>query len=339
MVFPLIPLIGAAVGGVIGAVVGASIEKSKELDSELRFRRDPDGLLLMLSSGKVLKDDLFVIHARDKNNGFRKANTSVFCSDAGDFALVGQSTGGVTELYCPFGCIYPESSGLRISVRGIRSKGSGYELLGEDFYNLDFPYKPFTMAGLWRPMVGLCMTVARADKAITAEEVRYVREFMIDFCGVPKSESDTLKNIIKSEPSYQLADLVYMMRYRFPNLAGKAVVEALCGLAAADAHPNKAEIDIIETIAQQYGVAEHDWWQIAERNGFNTNRVIAEFLEILGLSGSPSAEEINRAYKLKMKYSHPDKHYNASDEVKRTMHQKSTELAKARDELIRYFYQ
>ena len=65
------------------------------------------------------------------------------------------------------------------------------------------------------------------------------------------------------------------------------------------------------------------------------NSQLAESAKILGVSVHATIDEINRAYRLKMKEFHPDRNVNVTDAVREMIHQEAIKINAARDYLLK----
>lgn len=65
------------------------------------------------------------------------------------------------------------------------------------------------------------------------------------------------------------------------------------------------------------------------------NSQLAESAKILGVSVHATIDEINRAYRLKMKAFHPDRNVNVTDAVREMIHQEAIKINAARDYLLK----
>ena len=65
------------------------------------------------------------------------------------------------------------------------------------------------------------------------------------------------------------------------------------------------------------------------------NSQLAESAKILGVSVHATIDEINRAYRVKMKEFHPDRNVNVTDAVREMIHQEAIKINAARDYLLK----
>ena len=65
------------------------------------------------------------------------------------------------------------------------------------------------------------------------------------------------------------------------------------------------------------------------------NSQLAESAKILGVSVHATIDEINRAYRVKMKAFHPDRNVNVTDAVREMIHQEAIKINAARDYLLK----
>ena len=85
---------------------------------------------------------------------------------------------------------------------------------------------------------------------------------------------------------------------------------------------------------QQEQVRQEQARQEQERQQ-QENSQLAESAKILGVSVHATIDEINRAYRVKMKAFHPDRNVNVTDAVREMIHQEAIKINAARDYLLK----
>ena len=173
--------LGAAAGAAIGVGIGTLDEGGTPLQSglqgELRYFPDADGVLLVLNLPTVPEGALIIVHGRYENGSYRKSSVETYQDNDGDFQLLRSSLDRAAVLYLPHGVVPPDSDDtVLLSFRAVLPSESGeHQVLGESSFTIDYPHKAFSQARLWRPLIGLCMAVARADGRLDRAEVRVIR--------------------------------------------------------------------------------------------------------------------------------------------------------------------
>ena len=90
-----------------------------------------------------------------------------------------------------------------------------------------------------------------------------------------------------------------------------------------------------EQARRQQEQARQEQAQQEQERQQQENSQLAESAKILGVSVHATIDEINRAYRLKMKEFHPDRNVNVTDAVREMIHQEAIKINAARDYLLK----
>lgn len=90
-----------------------------------------------------------------------------------------------------------------------------------------------------------------------------------------------------------------------------------------------------EQARRQQEQARQEQAQQEQERQQQENSQLAESAKILGVSVHATIDEINRAYRLKMKAFHPDRNVNVTDAVREMIHQEAIKINAARDYLLK----
>ena len=338
--------VGAVFGGPLGAAVGAAIgagadawleddgtSDAQNLEANLQLTSDPGGLILAFSFAQVPAGSVAIVTVRDEDGGFARAAVEQYADEDGDFRLIAEVDGdGDTCVFLPTGSVISPNNAV-IGVRALAVDGDDYHLLGETFFEAEIPTGTFSLAEYWRPLIGLCMTVARADGVLDRTEVRAIRRLVEEELELPSSERNNLKSILKREPSRPCGEMLMALAVRVPDLEKMTLLATLAEVAHADGKIHPAEVDEIKNIACLIGL-EEQWEEISEDLGLNVASKVADALKLLGLAGDTTTVLIKKAYRAKVVQYHPDKYQNLPIEFRDVAREKTAELTAARDLLL-----
>lgn len=90
-----------------------------------------------------------------------------------------------------------------------------------------------------------------------------------------------------------------------------------------------------EQARRQQEQARQEQAQQEQERQQQENSQLAESAKILGVSVHATIDEINRAYRVKMKAFHPDRNVNVTDAVREMIHQEAIKINAARDYLLK----
>lgn len=335
---------GVALGMALGQIIDSESESESEseqvssqniddaLDLSMQGFSDKDGKYLMLraNKGHVPSDAIALLNILDSNGYYVNSNVDTFSDNDGYFRNASAFPDGVGAIYVPFGALKHQLAGeykFAITVLVSDINGDKAVLLGREIFNTSLPPpRPWYKCEYLRPLIGLMMTILRADSNINRENIKKVRELLEGPFDVPITERSILKEIIKSEPSEDIATLVSWISYRYPSLEANAVVEALIDLAKEMGCIPPKRGEILRLILQEFGISED---MLVDHNICSIGPYT-----VLGIKPGASKEEIRLAYKRKLKEYHPDHVANLAPEFQELAHNKCIEIRAAYDNLM-----
>jgi DnaJ like chaperone protein len=357
-------VVGGAVGGVLGGpfgvVMGVGIGsmfdgkdtsrpgaaqsrnfQGGDFGATVEPYDDPDGryfiVMAPLPDGTGLRARLLT-----QNGGSYIRSRAESMADAdGDFVSGATFTGGFAGVYIPAGAI-ARTEGVHdivLELTAYRTFGESFEAIGCQRFNGELKAAAtWSEAVHWRPMIGLCMMVARADGKLLAEEVRAIRKILEEGLKIPADEQAEIRRLMKQEPSGTIDEIVCWMRYRFPDVPLDALLSALCDVSKADGDVAASEVEIIRQVAITYGVRAEDWPALAEMLELQPSAdVRLEHLCLLGLQRGASKADVKTAYRTKVKQYHPDRVSNLAPEFQELATRKTIGLRVAYEELLTSF--
>ena len=345
--------IGGLVGGPIGVAVGAGLgtffdegmdeQESAALQEEgfgasVSYVDDPDGRYYVVEA-PVADEVLVAARLLSPDTGrYLRARTPEYEDNDGDFVAGGPMSGGSCGFYVPNGAV-SGPAGLRSVTLELLALGrSGGEpfAFGRERFDGQMTIAPrWSLAVHWRPLIGLCMSVARADSQLLREEVRAVRSIIKDGLELPAGEDSRLKELLKEEPSANVEELTLWMMRRFPAMDPEGVLSALVDVAKADGEVAESEVEVIRRVALTYGLQEDRWPGVAEALGLrSTTSVHAEYFALLGIDVGATSIEIKRAYRAKVVQYHPDRVTNLAPEFRDLAKTKTMALREAYEALM-----
>ena len=342
--------VGAMVGGPLGAAFGVGLGSMFDTDEEapalempgfvesVTFEDDPDGRVFLVR-GRAGHGDLLVVRVLDAGGTrYLRARTEDWADRDGDFVTAAEFADGSAAFYVPAGAV-DGTTGLNdvvLELQLLRGPPDARELHGSDRFTGELPIAARWSAAVhWRPLIGLCMTVARADGQLLPEEVRAVRGVVMDGLGLDAGESAQLQRLMKEEPSASVHDLMGWMFCRFPAVPWDGVLTALADVARSDGHVHGSEIEVIQGVAAAYGVDTDAWPGIAAELGLRaTVDLHHEYYRLLELNPGASRAQIKKAYRVKVGQYHPDRVANLAPEFRELAKNKTMELRVAYEALL-----
>ena len=337
--------VGGLVGGPLGAAAGAALgagmtteEQAGGLQGDLRYEEDGDGTSVFLLPSGVPDGAFAIMRALDSDGNLAIARSPLLVDEDGYFFALTEVSDGHANFYIPQGAVWSsEGSNLNLAFFLMMPGGNDSMVeLGNLVFHIPWSRAPISLAGFWRPLIGLCMAVARSDGVLERAEVAKVREVLAEGLGIPSGEKNSVVQILKEEPSASVESLANSLAMRAPWLEPPDVLEALAEVAKADGsvHPN--ELKVIREVFDLFGGAPQAWAEFTEAVGLDVADRLAEYRALLGVGELTTVKEIKRAYKKKVIAYHPDKYQNLPEEFQNVARDMTIKLNKARDQLVEH---
>ena len=367
-------IIGGAVGGMMGGPIGVGVglffgsmfddEQEPQvlpggqqvLRGEIRWEDDPDGRFFMMQAGIHIPAGCGMIFRGLDSEGstYIKSRVQKMADDDGDFSVMVPCEAGLGCFYLPSGALKRSGNqDLVIEAVAIQSPGNQNVVIGLDRFHVNLQLKRAWKETLhWRPVIGLCMAVARADGQLDPAEIKQIRQILEEGLNLPKKESKVVQTLLKKEPSASVEQLCIWMARRFPMMQVADILSAMADVAKSDGHVHPSEIDVIHRAAMALGMSESDWEYM--QNGFGlgsdggggrraggrstgsrSSAGKSDAHAVLGVSPGARRSEIKKAYHAKLQDYHPDKVATLAPEFQELANQKTIELREAYDSLVK----
>jgi DnaJ like chaperone protein len=175
----------------------------------------------------------------------------------------------------------------------------------------------------------LIAAVMKADGKVLKSELDYVKQFFVNQFGTESAKQAllVLKDILKKE--IPVREVSQQIRSNMDYSSRLQLMHLLFNLSIADSAISKEELEVLEKIAVNMGVAERDYLSIK-------NMFIPETdssYKILEIERSATDEEVKKAFRrMAMKY-HPDRVSHLGEEFKKTADEKIKSVNEAYDKI------
>lgn len=354
--------VGFVVGGPIGAAVGASLGAiadgvADDTDGANVAPRPAGGAQTtagvpsleppLIVDAEFHEDELgtfhtFVIHSplpRDSHVLVRLTTeagawvpaAAGHCDKDGDYCGYAPIMDGRCHLYVPHTALRVSAiAPLIMHLTVVSKKGEEWSRVGDATFAFH-PTRlgPFSQVALLRPLIDVCMAVARADGQLDPTEVRLVKDIFTNELEIPPEELPALRDALKGPTVDDLEATVVKALLRVPGLTRADVLSFAARIAHADGQVSPAEVAVIRRIAGD--VAAREWEGIVEELKLQT----VDHHAVLGLAPGASAAEIKQAYRAKVTQYHPDRVSTLPPEFQRLAEQKTIELRAAYEALLK----
>ncbi len=284
---------------------------------------DGDGLRLTISGWPSGTYGTLVLHGRTASGGFLKAAHSSDADRDGDFCQGRHIEGESCEFYLPNGAVLGyEKPTVRLSARIVSQDAGlpGPTIVSEDTLTVDVVDRRYSIVSFLRPLIVLFKAVAKADGPFVAEEVRFIRELVTSEFQPSQVEVDELRWLLKEQDVLSVEEAAQAFRYRMPQIDLVDLAKLLRDLCAVDGQANVRETRLVLHILAHAGMSAPELEACASGLGLPDQKRIDECLAILGLSGEPTRDELQRAWRRATKEFHPDRyHGEAMPEAVRAM--------------------
>jgi DnaJ like chaperone protein len=199
--------------------------------------------------------------------------------------------------------------------------GAAYEGMNSGKYE----YRGTTPGDFRVSLLVLAAAVMKADGRTMRSELDYVRGFFLQNFGPQATQNYMLlfRDILRQD--IPLNDVCRQVRQNMDLHSRLQLIHFLFGISAADGHHHPEEIRVIENIAAQLGINQHDY--ISIKNMFVKDTGSA--YKILEVEPQAGEEQIKRAYRqMALKY-HPDRVSHLGEEFQKAAKEKFQQVNEA----------
>lgn len=338
-------LIGGAVGGLLGgplgmtagAALGASwdVLRNREappLDATMTSRHSQDGIFLEAELVEATEGGQVLVIARGPDGKPLRALVPRFADDKRRFQIATTVQDGRVQCFVPYGTI--ETRGLQEVDFVLRvfltPTASDLDIQGEEVLRLTWPDKPYVAAHFWRPMLGLCMAVARADGQVDRVEVQVVRARVAAGLKIPASEQEQVTQILRQEPMQPLEPQLLELQRRVPTLRPAVLLSALADVAHANDDIHDAEVAIIIEVARLLGVKGSQWRTLAQQLRLEGIDHLEHYRRLLQIPATATPQEVEAAYIKQMARYDPGHMAGLAEDLQELVWRQTTALSRAR---------
>ncbi|MEL6348948.1 MAG: TerB family tellurite resistance protein [Myxococcota bacterium] len=315
----------------------ASYPQLPLLDARLEGSADRDGYRYTFRFPEDYVGAVLILRAVDDDNGYHITFARGFEDDQGRFYCSQHITRSELSVFIPFGVVHPNRDGslqLEATVIALPTDGQA-SLLGQGIFGCPWQQGTFQRMQFWRPLIGLCMALARASGALTRERVSVVRQQLTQRLQPDRNELQQLKAVMKQEPSAGIAALLRDHQVRAPDFDAGDLFGILAKIAHADNDISQEEVDTLKDIAVQLGANDERWNELRDYYGLMTRAdALGEHLEVLKLEPHFTKKDIEKAFRKRLKLYHPDKYTHLPPEFQQVAHEMTQKLNDARQALL-----
>jgi DnaJ like chaperone protein len=175
----------------------------------------------------------------------------------------------------------------------------------------------------------LSAAVMKADGKHLKSELDFVKKFFVQNFGEAHAiqEMQMLKELLQKD--IPLPEVCTQIRQFMPLPQRLQLLHYLFGIAQADGHVDKREVDVIQSISSYLGIPEPDFGSLKAMYF----RDVDSDYKILETDASVSDEELKKAYRrMAVKY-HPDKVSQLGEDVQRAAKEKFQRVQQAYDNI------
>lgn len=181
-------------------------------------------------------------------------------------------------------------------------------------------------------LISLCSIVIKADGTVSQREMDYVQGYFVSTYGKEKANAifRTFNEINKKqEISVERICSTLIQRTRYE--VRLQLVHFLFGIAQADGHISKAELDRIYDIARLLQLGRRDFESIQAMFMKSADNAY----KILEIDKGASNDDVKKAYRSMAKKYHPDRVNTENEAIKKGAEEKFKEVQKAYEEIQR----
>lgn len=190
----------------------------------------------------------------------------------------------------------------------------------------DFTRQTVSPADFELNLLSLCSIIIKADGQVSQRELDYVRQYFVSTYGKDKANAifRTFNDVNKKrEISAQRICSYLVQRTRYEIRL--QLLHFLFGIAQADGHVSKAEVNKLREIAGYLRVGRHDFESIMAMFIKSADNAY----KILEIEKTVSDDEVKKAYRTMAKKYHPDRVVTENKAIKKGAEEKFKEVQKA----------
>lgn len=350
--------IGAGLGAGMGSVIsddsggGADVRDSARagVPIDLAIRNDQDGLKIRVASPATLSPQAFAVVRITDASGNLVLAKNPYTSGDGKFLIVILFRNQIALGWFPVGALRHALPGKYIMQVAVYTSQTSPPIgLVRSPIELPDP-KPLYLTEIYRPIIGLCMAVARADGQLQTEEVRFIRSLLRERLSIPPAEDDMLKEVLKNEPHASVSEMVEELVLRFPTMQATDIIAAMVEVANSDGTVHDEEDAVIREARHAFsnfghsrggpGSGGHSSNRRSKSQGGSRDSSPARDAgpdpwAVLGVDRKTSPEDLKKAYRNLMRQYHPDRVSTFPKEFQDLAHQKTIDIKNAYDTIIR----
>lgn len=177
----------------------------------------------------------------------------------------------------------------------------------------------------------LSAAVMNADGKVVKSELDYVKNFLRQQFGEENAREQLvlLRDLLKKE--IPLKDICYQIRGNMPHPIRLQLIHYLFGIARADNHVSKAEVETMQKIANYLGINHADFESIKAMFYKDAHAAYT----ILEIDAGVTDEDVKKAYRRMALRYHPDRLGNMSDDLKKGAEEKFRKVQEAYEVISR----
>lgn len=180
-------------------------------------------------------------------------------------------------------------------------------------------------SGFLASLLVLVAAVMKADGKVVRSELDYVKRSLVQTFGEAEAQQALLmlRDILKQ--NIPVMEIVHQVRVNMSYSSRLELLHLMYGIALADEHLSKSEVDLIYEISMGLGISSADYVSI--KNLFQDD--VASAYKVLEVDESVSDEQVKKAYrKMALRY-HPDKVEQLGEDVKKSAEAKFRKVNEA----------
>jgi len=339
-------LIAGPVGGLIGLAVGAIADGAIDddpthgipvLDIDARFIEDDFGRFVQLFFRKDVPNGAVVVALIHDSRGRPVRAVDAF-AEKGNFVSHRAIERGKTEFYVPFSALRYRRPGVYTLMASILFMAPGADqptTLGQKTFDFELPSpKAWSRLRFLEPLMGLCLSVLRADRTKSERGEKIILKFFIESFEIPRTQRSKLRALLKNEPSGDLHSFSQAVSRRMPALKPMDILALLTEVARCDGPPTREARRRIKDIAIYLGVPENRWPEMERKLDLHTK--IEDPWEMLGIDRTATMADIKKAYRVKLSGLHPDKVARMDPEIQELAKTRTVQLREAYETVIEH---